>query len=70
MITTKQEVMISCPDKNVPVTIGQPPMTPERFLSWRAVNRRVGWWIDCSACTKRHLVIAQDCFLQSVQIQP
>ena len=54
------DVLFSCPDKNVPVKMGLPPMTVQQFVHWRAFKRTV--WVNCTACSQRHLVIAGDCF--------
>jgi hypothetical protein len=69
MLHTKtQDVLFACPDKNVAVKIGLPQMTLQQFVHWRAFNRAA--WVNCTACSKRHLVLSGDCFLQGEELRP
>jgi hypothetical protein len=71
MIPSIYDVMVLCPDRNVPVKTTQPSMTPEQFASWRQSNSGgIAWWVNCTACARRHLVLTDDCFLQLGQSQP
>jgi hypothetical protein len=66
---TTQEVMFLCPDKNVPVKMGLPSMTPQQFIHWRENNTGIATWVNCTACARRHLVLGADCFLEGEELQ-
>jgi hypothetical protein len=69
MLQTKtQDILFACPDKKVAVRVGLPQMTLQQFVHWRAFNRAA--WVECTARSKRHLVLAADCFIPGEEAGP